>query len=215
MRRVKWAREHLKKTIAFWKQTLFSDETNVTLFGGYGSLRVFRGPNEQDLPQHLCPTVKYSQNVMVWGSFSYKGVGAIRLLEAKQAMNSAWYCTILKSEVRNTMRKHFQRVSNGVFQDDGAPCHRSKVVKQCCSSIGLKQLEWPGQSPDCNPIENLWSVLKKKVRERHPQTVSDLKNAIIDVWHNEISLEYCQQLVESMPRRLRSVIKNHGFPISY
>ena len=71
-------------------------------------------------------------------------------------------------------------------------------------------LEWPGNSPDLNPIENLWSIIKNKVSEKHPASLGALPSAIKKVWVKEISSDYCCKLIESMPHRLQEVIKNKG-----
>jgi hypothetical protein len=130
-------------------------------------------------------------------------------------MNSAWYITILENEVQETLIEQFGGVERAHFQDDGAPCHRSHIVKDKCEELGIRQLEWPGQSPDCNPIENLWSIVKSKVRSQQPRTMADLKEAINNVWTHGIPLSLCKCLVDSMPRRLNSVIHNKGFPTKY
>ena len=93
---------------------------------------------------------------------------------------------------------------------DGAPCHRSKLVSQYLSKENVTVLEWPGNSPDLNPIENLWNNLKDKVAQRQPSSTQALIQAIKEVWVKEISREYCENLVYSMPRRIQAVIENKG-----
>jgi len=67
-----------------------------------------------------------------------------------------------------------------------------------------------GNSPDLNPIENLWVILKRKVAARNPTSASDLKEAIKHVWCDEITQELCQKLVHSMPDRISAVLRNRG-----
>ena len=93
---------------------------------------------------------------------------------------------------------------------DGAPCHRSKVAKNFLDSNNIHLLERPGNSPDLNPIENLWTNMKNKVFEEQPLSGAELVKAIKEVWVNKISKEYCQSLIESMPRRIKALIKNRG-----
>jgi len=49
----------------------------------------------------------------------------------------------------------------GIIQQDLAPCHTSKMMQKFFKESKLSVLEWPGNSPDLNPIENLWTVIKK------------------------------------------------------
>ena len=102
-----------------------------------------------------------------------------------------------------------------IFMQNGAPCHRSKIVTQFLKSKKIQILDWPGNSPDLNPIENLWTVLKDKVFEKQPASAKELVDAIKPVWVHEFSAEYCRSLVESMPKRLESIIKAKGGPTKY
>ena len=50
-----------------------------------------------------------------------------------------------------------------MFMQDGAPCHRSKLVGDFLKTKNIKTLDWFGNSPDLNPIGNLWATFKDKV----------------------------------------------------
>ena len=55
-----------------------------------------------------------------------------------------------------------------IFQDGNASCHRAKSVKAFLQEKRISSMTWPGNSPDVNPIENLWWKLKKMVHDRAP-----------------------------------------------
>ena len=65
-----------------------------------------------------------------------------------------------------------------IFMQDGEPCHHSKIITQFLQSKEIQILEWPGNSPDLNLIENLWTVLKHKVSEKQPTNTKELEEAI-------------------------------------
>jgi transposase len=76
--------------------------------------------------------------------------------------------------------------------------------------LGIKSLTWPGNSPDLNIIENLWAILKRKVRARNPKTLWELENTIMEAWEKDISPDIIKNLFNSMPRRIKAVIKSKG-----
>ena len=67
-------------------------------------------------------------------------------------------------------------------------------------------MDWPGNSPDLNPIKKLWSKIKNLVSKKQPGSFSELVKVITEVWVKEIYGEYCESLIYSMPRRLQAVI---------
>ena len=71
--------------------------------------------------------------------------------------------------------------NTAVFMHDGAPCHRSKIVKKFREDIHIITLGWPGNSPDLNPIENLWTKMKDLVSEKQPSSGAALINTIKEV----------------------------------
>ncbi len=62
-------------------------------------------------------------------------------------------------------------------------------------------IQWPSMSPDLNPIEHLWGILKRQVEHHSPSSIQSLKEVILEEW-KKIDLAKCRQLVHSMPRRL-------------
>ena len=102
-----------------------------------------------------------------------------------------------------------------IFQQDGAPVHTARIVKNWLSEKNIDLLVWPGSSPDLNVIENCWTVLKRMVAARHSTSMYDLIKAIREVWVTEITERYCENLAKSMPKRILEVLKNKGYPIKY
>ena len=100
------------------------------------------------------------------------------------------------------------------FLQDGASCHRSKDSMAALQANDIIVLEWPGNSPDLNPIENLWWVMKRKLRYMDCTTRENLTANIQKVWL-EIGQDYCLKLAESMPKRIADCIKYNGGSTKY
>ena len=81
------------------------------------------------------------------------------------------------------------------------------------SEIGV--LDWPGSSPHLNPIKNLWSIIKNKVKCQDTGSIPKLTAAFKKVWCMDLSQETCRNLVKSMPERLKQVIRNKGEMTKY
>ena len=75
-------------------------------------------------------------------------------------------------------------------------------------------LEWPGNSPDLNTIENAWNYMKNKVQEAQPTNINSLKEVLTKLWIH-MDVEYFKKLAESMPNRLRKVIQAKGHMKKY
>ena len=91
------------------------------------------------------------------------------------------------------------------FSKDNAPAHNSILSKTWFSENGLEILEnWPSNSPDINIIENVWSLLKKRVFQRHPKNIEKLW-AFCQEKFERIPLEYIQNIYSSIPDGLKKL----------
>ena len=156
--------------------------------------------------------LKYPVKIMIWGCFSSKGLGRLKVIE--ETMKSQDYLNVLEHKMLPSARDLFGN-ENFIYQDDSAPCHRSKAVKQWQESQNIEVLSWPGNSPDMNPIENLWAILKQKVLKHQPKNKNELIFAILKVWRSEISEDLAKKLVSSMKSRIRALVENKGGVTKY
>jgi len=209
-RRLAFCRKYCKWTVDHWKKVLFSDECTFQQFGAYVSW-VRRPAYCRFLSKYTISTMKHPASIMVWGCFSWHGRGRLYFVPKGRTVNSKVYQEILQEKMLPCMDSH----QTTIFQQDNAPCHTSKAMQTFFRQTKINVLEWPGNSPDINPIENLWLIMKKKVASRHPKNIEDLKTAIKEVWVKEVAEDVCHRLVESLPTLLQEVIWNKGYSSRY
>lgn len=143
---------------------------------------------------------------MVWGCFSAKGVGKLHFIEG--TVNAEKYVKILEEHLLTSVPM-LTTFDEFVFQQDGASCHTAKFTRNWFHDNSINVLDWPSSSPDLNPIENLWALMKRRLRNEPQRTLQGLKDKIQAIW-TSITPEECQYLINSMNKRLNAVIKNKG-----
>ena len=120
---------------------------------------------------------------------------------------------ILIHQARPSYERLFPE-NDGIFQQDNDPKHTAKANVNYMNSKSWKVMDWPSQSPDLNPIENLWSILDDKLKHRKCQSEDELFEALLAGW-NSLDPELLTALADSMPRRCQAVIDNNGYATKY
>ncbi len=151
-------------------------------------------------------SVKFPQSVMVWGAMSSAGVGPLCFLRSK--VNTAVYQEVLELFVLPAADQLYGD-ADFIFQQDLAPAHSAKATSTWFKDHGIPVLNWPANSPDLNPIENLWGIVKRKMRYARPNNAEELKATIRATWAL-ITPEQCHRPINSMPRRIAAVIQAKG-----
>ncbi len=164
-KRLTWAVEKKNWTVAQWSKVLFSDESKFCISFGNQGPRVWRKCGEAQNPCCLKSSVKFPQSVMIWAAMSSAGVGPLCFL--KSTVNAAIYQDILEHFMLPSADKLYGD-ADFIFQQDLAPAHTAKGTKSWFNDHGVTVLDWPANSPDLNPIKNLWSIVKRKMRDTRP-----------------------------------------------
>ena len=138
---------------------------------------------------------------MVFGKISTAGTGPLIRLHSK--INATEYKAILKKRVPN-MRTAINQPT--VFIQAHAPCHTAKSVKTFLSEEDVTVMEWPAQSPDMNPIENVWKLLNERPKEKNQRNIEELWTNLKGEWE-KISVDECKTLIYSCSKNIKLLLK--------
>ena len=208
--RLEFAEWHVEWTLEDWKRVIWSDETKINRLELDGRKYVWKEQGEGLSDRLVEGTVKFGGgNLMMWGCMTWDGAGYATKIDGK--MDGELYTAILGDEFMQTLEYFGYDKEDVIFQQDNDPKHTSKVAKTWFSDNGIEVLKWPAQSPDINPIEHLWNYIKRRLEtyEEPPSSVKELWERVEKEW-NDIPVEECRKLIESMPRRLAAIIRAKG-----
>lgn len=207
--RLRFALNHVNWNQEEWTRVLFTDESRFCLRSPDGRERVWRRRGERFAPCTFSPRVSFQGgSVMVWGGISYEArtelvfvdggsLTAARYIEEVLLEHVVPYAPIIGEEF--------------LLMHDNARPHAARIVNEFLNDVGLHAMAWPARSPDINPIEHVWDMLKKRVRSRLPphSNLHQLRNLLTEEWNN-IDQTVIQNLIEGLNRRMAAVIQSRG-----
>lgn len=215
-KRLAWAKKYKGWSVEDWKRVIFSDETKINRFGSDGKLWTWIKRGEP--PKDHNVNFKYKGDggsLMLWSCITKHGPGYIVKIEG--GLDSKLYCDILGSDYIETLKYYGMNLKDVILQRDNDPKHTSQYTLEWMKKNNVKALEWPSYSPDLNPIENLWFYLKYKLAEYEipPKNSEELWQRAVDIWYHKVTAEICVKHIESMPKRIKAVIKAKGGAIKW
>ena len=193
-------REHRKQFAARMKGPLpfwvaFSDESTFTQDLRTGKVWRRRG---EDLPEYYVEIKAHPISCMFWAciAFNYKS----EIIPFETSVTSESYIQMLEdNNVLNKLKKNLK--PNFAFMQDGAPPHTAKKTKEILEGKVQFISDWPALSPDLNPIEHLWSLVKKMLKGMRFSNRAELIIAVKQAWE-KIPMDIINKLVSSWSARL-------------
>ena len=161
---------------------------------------------------------------MFWGSFAGVEPGPCIFWERDWGnMTSEKYALRILPLVVDWTRTKSEEIGRQVFfMHDNASVLKGRPAREYLHANGVESIPWPANSPDLNPIENVWSMMKYYIQERYPEfeqtrqrNREEVRSIVLEAWYHSTTVEKLSSLMESMSRRCQEVIGADGGPIPY
>jgi hypothetical protein len=209
---LQWAKEFVQKPNWWWRRVIWSDEKKFELLSNRRRVIVYRKPNQRYQLKFVKPSIKHGGgSIMIWGCFSYYGVGSLHLIDG--IMDQNVYKDILIDNLQYSADL-IGLADRFLLQQDLDPKDTALAARDFFAENHVAQLPWSRQSSDANPIENLWSILDLSVPSTERVNKTRFFAALQKSWY-DLDKDMLKKLVESVPGRLFDIIKAKGGPTGH
>ena len=183
--RLQFSKDHASCMLDNWRAVLWTDESSFEISKTSQQAKVWQGTQTKYEPKNLAPTFKSGRTLtMVWGSFFSNKKGPLIVVPPGQREVTKFIENVYKKALFPYLQS-----TNPLHQlslmEDNAPVHTAKASGAFLAANSIKKLIWPAQSPDLNPIKNVWFLLKSNIQELYqPQTVPEMHKALTQAWED-------------------------------
>ena len=207
--RLEWARIHVHWNDWQWARVIWTDECSIAC-GSFGQVYITRRAEEKYLPACCVPKFRGYSAYMIWGCITSYGKGPLVVFEKEWGtINGQVYRQHIVPVIHDFKRYHSASVQVPILMEDGASSHTAKDTVALHEQLGVLRMKWPANSPDLNPIENVWRILKYRIGKRFPKTAEEVRQYAQEEWA-KLELSDFSKYVHNMRERCQAVIAANG-----
>ena len=223
--RIAYAKEHAEDNQDMWRRTIFCDES-ILRTNGVVKTWVSRKPHEKWIPECLAPRLfSTRKTVLVWAAIWHGGRSELKRFERTEFSGARGGVTAMDyrnqitlgplDEAWKDLRTLWRGYGVPRILEDNCKVHTAAVNRDAGKKRRFNYLDHPPYSPDLNPIENAWSILKRELAKLHtrPTTPDGLFEEAQHIWMG-INQDVLNKMVDTMPGRMQMVIEHEGYPIN-
>lgn len=204
-KRLDWARTYIDDE---FENVIWTDETTVQI--ETHKRYCYRKEGHKPRPK---PRPKHPVKVHVWAGISKQGATKVCIFEG--IMAAPLYCEILEKTLLPFINDKFPPPNVHRFMQDNDPKHTSRAAQDFFQRNSVNWWRTPPESPDMNPIENLWHELKEFIRrEVKPKNKDELIEGIMQFW-DSVDVYKCCRYINHLKKVLPKVIEVRGEPTGY
>lgn len=217
-KRLAWALKYRHFTPEDWARVFFSDECTIERGIGVQREWTFIQPCEQPKTGQIQGLPYRGKQVkqMFWAAFSLstRRTGLIPLFGDPNSERGGVTSIVIEELYRRILPTLLQ-YQDSIFQHDNAPTHTAFIVRETLGKLDIEVMDWPPHSPDLNPIENLWALLKAEVSKLRPELLNmrnneESKQLLVETaqqaW-SQMDLRHLEHLSETMPHRVQAILE--------
>ncbi len=183
-------------------QLVFTDESYFQLSPNTHKQWIY--PNTQVEARYH----RKAPGIMIWGGISREGKTRLWIQSKKESITSELYIKILEEELLPFAKDHYPGQFWRLVQDNARP-HKSRLSMKFLSENVPILLLHPPYSPDLNPIETIWAIMKNALKQISVTSIKELKTVVNQVW-NSITIETINKLLYNHREKIKKVLEAKG-----
>ena len=148
---------------------------------------------------------------MIWGCITSQQKGPMVVFEKEWGKVTG---EVYRQHIVPVIHTFKGAVQLPILMEDGSTVHTARATRALHEQLGILRMVWPANSPDLNPIENVWRLLKYRISRRFPRTAADIRQYAEEEWA-KLELPDFSKYIQNMRERCQAVIDAEGGPTKW